>query len=108
MIGGSLLWPLVMKQSRPPVLQAVHDKVVETEAGKKAEEILGVQNGPIDVQQAVGSVSSQLVTQAGNTVQKKIEEIVTQKVVEEVVKRFDTLPNANKEEVKALICKPAQ
>ena len=108
MIGGSLVWPVIMKSSRPPILQAVRDKVVETDIGRDAENVLGQYTIPADVPQAVGSASSQVVNQVGTIVQKKVEDAVTERVIEEVVRRFDTLPTADKEEVKAVICKPAQ
>jgi hypothetical protein len=108
LIGGSLLWPKFMKGDRPPVLQAVHDKVIETDAGRKAEEVLGTYTIPNDIPQAVSSVSSQVATEVGSTVQKKVEEVVTTRIIEEVVKRFETLPTQQKEEVKNIICKPTQ
>jgi hypothetical protein len=106
--GGSLLWPVFTKQTRPAILQAVRDKVVETEAGKKAEDVLGVYTNSDNVSGTVSSVSSQLVSQAGLVVQKKVEEVVTTRIIEEVVKRFETLPNEQKEEVKTIICKPSE
>jgi len=108
MIGSSLLWPVVMKQDRPPVLQTVRDAVVKTEAGKKAEEVLGVYTVPDNMPQAVNDASSLVVQSVGTAVQKKVEEVVTTRVIEEVVKRFDTLPSQDKEEIKTIICKPAQ
>ena len=59
LVGGSLLWPKIMKQERPEVLQAVHDKVVETDIGKKAEEVLGTVDVPQNAGQAAASLSSQ-------------------------------------------------
>jgi len=108
MMGGSLVWPKFMKGDRPAVLQAVHDKVIETDIGKRAEDDLGAYTVPSDVSQAVSSVSSQVAAQVGNAVQKKVEEVVTTRIVEEVVKRFETLPASEKEEVKNAICKPVQ
>jgi len=108
LIGGSLVWPVVMKQERPPILQTVHDEVIKTDIGRNAEDILGVNTGPIDVPQTVGSVSANVVNQVGNAVQQKVESVVTDRIIEELVKRFDTLPPSNKEEVKAIICKPNQ
>jgi len=108
MIGGSLAWPLIMKQERPPLLQAVRDRVVETDIGRNAENVLGAYTVPTDVPQAVSSVSSQVISQVGVVVQKKIEDVVTERVIEEMVKRFDTLSPSDKEGVKTVICKPAQ
>ena len=108
MIGGSLLWPKIMKRDRPEVLQAVHDRVVETEAGKKAEEVLGTVDIPENPKQAIASVSSQAASQIGSIIQKKTEEIVTHRIIEEVVKRFETLPKEEKEQVQTVICKPVQ
>jgi len=108
MIGGSLLWPKIMKRDRPEVLQAVHDRVVETEAGKKAEEVLGAVDIPENPKQAIASVSSQAASQVGSVIQKKTEEIVTHRIIEEVVKRFETLPKEEKEQVQTVICKPVQ
>jgi len=108
MIGGSLAWPMIMKQERPPLLQAVRDRVVETDIGKNIENVLGVYAIPEDVPQAISSASSQVVNQVGTAVQKKVEDAVTDRVIEEVVKRFDTLTTADKEEVKTVICKPTQ
>ena len=108
MIGGSLLWPKIMKRDRPEVLQAVYDRVVETEAGKKAEEVLGTVDIPENPKQAIASVSSQAASQIGSIIQKKTEEIVTHRIIEEVVKRFETLPKEEKEQVQTVICKPVQ
>jgi len=107
-VSGSLLWPVISKQSRPAVLQAVRDAVVETDAGKKAEEVLGVYADPQRVPQNISSVSSQVVTHIETVVQQKTEEIVTRRVIEEVVKRFETLPSADQEEIKAVICKTSE
>ena len=108
MIGGSLLWPKIMKRDRPEVLQAVHDRVVETEAGKKAEEVLGTVDIPENPKQVIASVSSQAASQIGSIIQKKTEEIVTHRIIEVVVKRFETLPKEEKEQVQTVICKPVQ
>ena len=108
MVAGSLLWPKIMKRDRPEVLQAVHDRVVETEAGKKAEEVLGTVDIPENPKEVIMSVSSQAASQVGSVIQKKTEEIVTHRIIEEVVKRFETLPKEEKEQVQTVICKPAQ
>jgi hypothetical protein len=97
-----------MKKERPPVLEAVRNEVVKTDAGRKAEEVLGVYTVPENVPQAMNEVSSQVVQTVGTVVQKKVEEVVTTRVIEEVVKRFDSLPSQDKEEIKSIICKPAQ
>lgn len=102
------MWPVIMKSERPPILQAVRDKVVETDVGRNAETILGAYTIPKDVPQAVSSVSSQVASQVQTAVQKKVEDVVTEKIIEEVVKRFETLSPQDKEEVKAAICKPSQ
>jgi len=104
MIAGSFVWPMVSKQARPPILEAVHEKALETDAGKKVEKVLGVYTG-VGLNETVSSVSSQVVTQVGNTVQQKAEEIVTQRLIDELLKRFDTLSEKEKEQVKTTVCK---
>lgn len=108
MIGGSLVWPKLMKGERPPVLQAVYEKVIETDMGKKAEDVLGTYNIPQDVPQAVSSASTQVASQVGVVVQKKVEEAVTSRIIDEFVKRYDTLPASDQEDIKNAICQPSQ
>jgi hypothetical protein len=104
MIAGSFVWPMVSKEARPPILEAVHDKVVETEAGRKVEQTL-IAYTTTDLNQTVSSVSSQVVTQVGGIVQQKAEELVTERFIDEFLKRFDSLSPAEKDQVKAVICK---
>ena len=102
-----MLWPVIMKTDRPPVLQAVRDQVVETEIGRRVEDVLGTYTTD-NIPQTVSSASSQIANQVGTAVQEKAEEIVTHRIIEEVVKRFETLPEKDKEEVQSVICKPTQ
>lgn len=104
LVGGSLVWPVVMKKERPAVLQAVRDTVVETEIGKQAEDVLGTYTDP----KQISSMSSQVITQMQASVQHTVEDTVTTKVIEEVIKRFETLPIEKQEEMRAVICQPVQ
>lgn len=106
-VGASFLWPKLTGQARPQLLEDVHEKALETDAGRRAEDVLGITD-PENVQKIdIGSVSASVVKTVTTEVQKKSEEIIEKRIIEELVRRVEVLPADQKQEVQKIICAPA-
>ncbi len=108
MVGGSFLWPVVMKSKRPPLLEAVHEKALETQVGRQADNVLGAYISPDGIGGTVNNASNQVIQSIGTGVQNKVEDIVTQRLVEEVVRRLETMDTKEKQQIQTVICQPAK
>ena len=107
MVGASILWPKLAKTERPKVLEDIHSQVLGTQIGQDAESAVNSVEIPSNVPSYVASVSSNVGAQALSVVQKKTEEIVTNRIVEEVIRRYETIPDAEKQKMQEIICKPS-
>lgn len=99
-IGSSFVWPKLTGTPRPPLLEEVHTKLLETDMGKQTEAVLGTSDEPIDL----ASESSKLIQTVGGEVQKKSEELIKMRIVDELLKRFDSLTPEQQKEVQEKIC----
>ena len=105
-VAGSLLWPKFTATARPKPLQDVRDVVIQTQIGKNAATILGVQDESSVKPVNVASAASSVVTNIISTIEKKSQEIVTRQVVEQLVRQVDQMPAEQKKQVQEIICKP--
>ena len=107
-ITASIIWPNITKKDRPELLEKVHEQVIETDAGRRAEEVLGgatvFDTLPGRVQTVAGSVSAAATTFIG----ERTEEVVTRRIIEEVTKRYETMSEDEKNKMRELICTPSQ
>lgn len=104
LVGASFYWPKLTGQQRPEALQKVYEAVLGTESGQKAAETLGATDEtPLDPN-ALRQVGGEVVSQAATVVTKKVETVVVEKIIEELIKRYDILPTEEQEKVKVQIC----
>lgn len=103
-VGASFYWPRLTGQPRPQALQSVYDYVLGTKTGQEAAESLGAMDEtPINTS-TIQEAGSQVATGVVTVVTEKVQTIVIEKVVEELVKRYDILPPVEQEKVKEQIC----
>lgn len=104
--SGSLVWPRLTSQTRPKLLQSVHDIVLKTSVGKQGAMVLGVSDEahvePINIGQSVSSAASSL----RNAVQNRVQTIIVGNAVNQLSTQFDRLPKDQKEHIQQILCKP--
>lgn len=104
--GGSLAWPRLTSQSRPKLLQEVHDLVIKTSVGKQTASVLGVTNEaqvePINIGNIVGS-TIQGVT---SSVQNRVQTVIVGNAVNQLRSQFDKMPKSQQEQIQQILCKP--
>ena len=101
---ASLVWPLVTTSTMPQGLEMVRDIVTQTPAGSQASTILGVSDPtavtPVNVPEFIAHTSSELLGIAQNSIKQSI----TTTVIEQLVMRFQELPDDQKQAVRTSIC----
>lgn len=102
--GTSIVWPKLTGRERPDVLGQIYNAITKTEAGKQADDVLGEVTETVTDPNAVASASSSVVNNVTTAVQEKAQEVVTHKIVEEVIRRYEVLPVDEKEFMKDAIC----
>ena len=107
-VGGSVLWPMLTSSPRPNALEQVHTAFVTTPLGQQVEDVLGVSDGPVDAKLVIASASAKVVETVGKEVQKKAEDLIYSRISEEIIRRYETLPTDDKDQVKKAVCEPAQ
>jgi hypothetical protein len=103
--GGSLAWPRLTTQTRPKLLQEVHDVVMKTQAGKQAANVLGVSDEtsvePINIGQILGSA----IEGVKMSVQNRVQTIIVGNAVNQLRAQFDKMPENQKEQIQQILCK---
>ena len=104
--GSSLIWPRFTTQTRPKLLQQVHDVVIKTPVGQRTADVLGVTDEshvePINPSAiAVGAVNG-----VKNTIQRRIQTVVVGNAVNELTRQFDKLPKEQQQYIQQALCKP--
>ena len=104
--GGSLLWPKITSQPRPPILEKVHDITLLTPFGQEVAQVLGVANEaevtPLDISSLAASAATSLTAAA----KKKTQQLVVKKAVEQLTAQINELPPEEQEQIRSLICAP--
>ena len=103
--GGSLLWPRLTTQKRPPIIQQVHDAVLKTPIGEQSANVLGVSDEAHVKPLNAGEVVAGIVGAAEGAVQSRIQTIIVKNAVNELTSEFDKLPLDQKQEIQQAICK---
>lgn len=104
--GISLLWPKFTSRRRPEPLQKVRDVIMETHLGKEAAQTLGVTDEKNVEPIQVSSVAATVVSNVNAVVRQKTEEIVTQQIVNQIVRQLEALPEEKRDKVREAVCKP--
>lgn len=105
-IGGSLVWPRLTPQPRPPVIQQIRDTVVKTSIGKQSASVLGVTDESHVQPVSVGEVVGGAIGMVERAVQQRIQTVVVKNAVNEISRQFDKLPKDEQEQIQQIICKP--
>jgi len=106
-IGGSFAWPKFTNVPRPEILEKIYTEVVKTPTGQGIEAVLGATD-VITSPESLASYSGQLVASAGASIQKKAEEVVMDKVLNDLLLRFATLTDKEKDKVREAVCKTSE
>lgn len=104
--SASILWPKFTNRPVPKPLNDVRERIIQTDIGKTAEDILGVSREAESEPINVASVASSLVQTAITTVERQAQRIVIQQTVEQLKKQLDTLPPEEKKDIQDIFCKP--
>lgn len=105
LIGTSFYWPKLTGKPRPEVLEKVYEAVLGTKAGENAAVALGATDETPINPDTLRQAGNEAVSRAAAVVTEKTETIVVQKIVDELIKRYDILPAAEQTRVKEEICK---
>lgn len=101
--AASLVWPKITSAPEPDPLIQVRSKVLGTEIGQKAADVLGINETaqPINI----GSVAGDAVNAVVSDVQQKAQETATREIIIQVVKKIETLAPDQQQRIKEEICK---
>ncbi len=102
----SLLWPKLTNQARPAQLQQIHDTILGTQVGQQAAQALGVTDEPHVTPVNPGQIIHSVVESAVTTVEHRTQQIVVENAVKQLSSQFATLPQDQKQQIQAIICKP--
>lgn len=102
----SLAWPRVTHEPRPEALSRVRELVIETQVGQGVAQVLGVADEaaiePLDINSAVTSGATYVM----DSVTRSAQHAVTARLIESVVKQFNSLSEEDKASFRAQICAP--
>jgi len=102
----SLLWPKLTHQARPTPLQQVHDGILGTQVGQQAAQALGVTDESHVAQVNPGQIIHSVVDTVITTVEHRTQQVVVENAVKQLSGQFATLPQEQKQQIQAIICKP--
>jgi len=106
--GGSLAWPRVTTQSRPALLEKVHDMTIKTDAGQRAAQVLGVSDESNVEPINLGKLVADGVNGVKSAAQKRVQTIVVSNAVNELTRQFDKLPKEQQVYIQEALCKPSE
>lgn len=102
--GGSLAWPKFTSNTRPKLLQEVHDLVIKTQPGRQAANVLGVSDEtnikPIQIGEIVQSAAGGVTT----ALQNRAQTIIVSNAVNQLRGQFDKLPKSEKDQIQQIFC----
>ena len=106
---ASLIWPKLTASPRPQVLQDIHDAVVKTQAGNRAEDILGETHDseggtPVNLPALVASAGANLISGIG----QKTSDIISTQAAAVVLNQYRQLPSTAQEVLQQAIRETAQ
>jgi len=106
--GGSIAWPRITTAPRPKLLDDVHNMVMRTPVGQQTANVLGVSDEqniqPINVSAIVfGGLNS-----VKDAVQQRVQATIVGNAVNELNRRFDSLPVEQKQQIQSIICRPVE
>lgn len=106
--GGSLAWPRLTSQTRPALLDKVHEMTIKTQAGQRAAQVLGVTDEAHVEPINLGKLVSDGINGVKSAAQKRVQTIVVSNAVHELTRQFDKLPVEQQHFIQDALCKPQQ
>ena len=106
--GGSLAWPRLTTQTRPALLEKVHEMTIKTDAGQRAAQVLGVSDESHVEPINLGKLVSDGINGVKSAAQKRVQTIVVSNAVNELTRQFDRLPKDQQQYIQQALCKPPE
>lgn len=103
--GTSLAWPRFTTAPRPKPLEQFHNAVVQTPVGAQLEQVLGTSDNKINLTEQIKNTAGQVITNATKVVEEKTKEIVTNRIVDQLITEWNTISPETQKELKETICK---
>ncbi len=106
--GGSLAWPRVTTQTRPKLLQDVHDIVIKTSIGKQTAQVLGVSDEAHTEPINIGQIAGSAITGIKASLQSRVQTVIVGNAVNQLKTQFDKMPQDQKTQIQEILCRPTE
>jgi hypothetical protein len=102
--AASILWPVFSPRPRPEGLTRVHDLVTASSVGKTVDETAGKflpQAGGLSAGSVAGVAVSRIVESVGDSA----KEAAVKSAVDQLLTQWDSVPAAQKEQIRTAVCR---